>query len=36
MVSLGSVLFAAVVATAVVRWVNGGGGWSDTNRPAGA
>ena len=35
MITLNSVLFAAVVATIVVRWVDGGNR-SDTNRPAGA
>jgi hypothetical protein len=35
MITFSSVLFAAAVATLVVRWVNAGG-WGDTNRPAGA
>lgn len=36
MLTFSSVFFAAAVATIVVRWVNAGGGWGDTNRPAGA
>jgi hypothetical protein len=35
MLTFGSILFSAAVATIVVRWLNAGG-WGDTNRPAGA
>ncbi len=34
MVTFSSILFSAVVATFIVRWINGGNG--GTGRPAGA
>jgi hypothetical protein len=36
MITFSSILISAAVATLVVRWINAGGGFNDTNRPAGA
>ena len=36
MITFSSILLSADIATIVVRWINAGDGFNDTNRPAGA